>query len=91
MTIATQPPLTEFVRNKLRSLSPSHLEIHDDSHQHIGHAEAKAGAHLRVVIVADAFADMPKLARHRLVQKTIGDYAAAGIHAMQIAALAPGE
>lgn len=80
-----------FADDKLRALSPLRLEVHDDSHRHIGHKEASAGAHLRVMIVAAVFAGMPKVARHRLVQKTIGDYAAARIHAVQIAALAPGE
>lgn len=81
----------QFVADKLRALSPLQLQVHDDSHQHIGHKEASAGAHLRVVIIAPVFANMPKVARHRLVQKTIGDYAAARIHAVQISALAPGE
>ena len=86
-----QNPARRFVVDKLRALSPLQLEVHDDSHLHIGHKEAAAGAHLRVVIVAAAFAAMPKISRHRLVQKTIGDYAAARIHAVQISALAPGE
>ncbi|MGI9337215.1 MAG: BolA family protein [Gammaproteobacteria bacterium] len=84
-------PARQLVADKLRALSPLHLEVHDDSALHIGHREAAAGAHLRVVVVAAVFDAMPKIARHRLVQKTIGDYAAARIHAVQIAAIAPGE
>ena len=76
---------------KLRALSPVRLEVYDDSKLHIGHREATSGAHLRVVIVSAIFAKMPKISRHRLIQKTIGDYAAAKVHAVQISALAPDE
>ena len=80
-----------IVTEKLRALNPTRMEIHDDSADHIGHREASSGAHLRVTIVSPVFEGMPALARHRLIQKTVGDYVQAKLHALQITALTPTE
>ena len=80
-----------IVAEKLRALNPTRMEIRDDSDDHIGHREASAGAHLRVTIVSPVFEGMPALARHRLIQKTVGDYKAAKLHALQITAQTPAE
>ena len=38
-----------------RALSPSLLEIVDDSARHAGHTGARGGGHFKVTLVADAF------------------------------------
>ncbi|MBL1433456.1 MAG: BolA/IbaG family iron-sulfur metabolism protein, partial [Gammaproteobacteria bacterium] len=47
-----------MIRQRLtESLSPSSLEITDDSHKHIGHAgAASGGGHFTVHIVSEVFA-----------------------------------
>jgi BolA protein len=68
------------------------LEIEDQSHLHAGHAGAKDGkGHFRVALVADEFAGLPPLKRHRLVYAAVGDMMNSDIHALIIEAHSPDE
>ena len=68
------------------------LEIDDQSHLHAGHAGAKDGkGHFSVAIVADEFAGISPLKRHRLVYDAVGDMMDTDIHALTIDARAPSE
>ena len=63
-------PTVEELNARFARAFPEALEIHvdDDSARHAGHPGAAGGAGLfRVRIVSPRFADMPTLARHRLV------------------------
>lgn len=74
------------------ALAPESLEIVDDSARHAGHAGARDGrGHFNVAIVSGAFAGMAPLARHRAVYAALGDLMETDIHAVSIAARAPGE
>jgi len=78
------------IRQRLAALSPAALDIQDESHLHAGHAGAAGGAgHYRVRIVADCFAGMPPVARHRLVYHHLQDLIPQSIHALAIDAQAP--
>ncbi|MFT0861305.1 BolA family protein [Ancylobacter sp. G4_0304] len=81
------------VRLALAELSPSVLELEDESHRHEGHGGHRPGqlTHLRVRIVAEVFAGQNRLARHRLVNGLLADEIARGLHALAIDAKAPGE
>ncbi|MDI6750725.1 MAG: BolA family protein [Rhodocyclaceae bacterium] len=81
----------ELIRARLATLSPSTLEIRDDSAQHAGHAGAKEGGHYAIHIVAPCFAGLTTLQRHRLVYDAIGDLPGARIHALSITAKTPEE
>jgi len=73
-------------------LSPSELEIEDESHRNAGHAGARDGrGHFRVRVVATAFSGQPLLARHRRVYAALGDLMQTDIHALAIDARAPEE
>ncbi len=72
-----------------RELSPSVLEIIDDSALHAGHAGAREGGHYRVVLVADAFAGRSQLQRHRLVYAAVAALMKGAVHALSIEARAP--
>jgi len=84
-------PMEEAIRSKIsESLSPSLLEIHNDSHLH-AHHKAMADStsqetHFRVYITSDAFAGKPQPARHRMVYALLKDELAqaGGIHALQL-------
>ncbi|WP_128515898.1 BolA family protein [Tabrizicola thermarum] len=54
---------------------PSVLEVVNESHRHAGHAgdDGTGESHFRITIRAEAFRDMSRLARHRAVQKALGD------------------
>lgn len=71
-----------------RALSPSRLEIVDESHLHAGHAGAKAGGgHFYVEIVAPIFAGKAPLARQRLVYAALGNMMEKEIHALSMKCL----
>ena len=83
----------ERIRARLRQqLSPSTLDIDDESHKHAGHAGARDGrGHFRVRIVAAAFSGESLLARHRRVYAALGDLLQTDIHALALDARAPEE
>ena len=74
-----------------QALTPTQLEVSDDSHLHAGHAGAREGRHFTVHIHSPRFAGLARVARHRLVYDSLGPLAAQGVHALAIVALAPGE
>ncbi|WP_225763522.1 BolA family protein [Stenotrophomonas sp. Marseille-Q4652] len=72
------------------AFAPQLLEVEDDSHRHAGHAGARDGrGHFNVLIVSEAFAGMPPLARHRAVYAALGTMMETDIHALSIRAEAP--
>jgi len=75
------------------ALAPQRLNVIDESDQHQGHGGWREGGetHFRVEIVADAFAGKSRLDRHRLVNAALTQELADGVHALAIAARAPGE
>ena len=82
----------ERLAERLQALEPDHLEVVDDSHHHAGHAGAADGrGHFTVLVVSKQFAGLHTLRRHRLVYEAVGDLMITDIHALSIAALAPGE
>jgi BolA protein len=75
-----------------RELSPSHIDIIDESHLHAGHAGAASGAgHFNVTVVSEKFSGQSPVQRHRLVYDAIGDLMQTEIHALGINAQAPEE
>jgi BolA family transcriptional regulator, general stress-responsive regulator len=74
-----------------QAFAPRSLEIVDDSARHIGHAGARGGAHLRVMLVAEAFRGRSPLERHRLVYAAAGALMSGAVHALNIDARAPDE
>lgn len=81
----------ELIRARLAQLSPSAVEIRDDSAQHAGHAGSQEGGHYAVYIVASCFDGLTTLQRHRLVYDVIGDLREQRIHALSITAKTPEE
>ncbi len=81
------------IRQQLTAaLSPSHLDIIDESHLHIGHAGAASGAgHFNVTIVSDQFTGQATLARHRMVYSAVDNLMPSEIHALSIKAMTPDE
>ncbi|MDH3351891.1 MAG: BolA family transcriptional regulator [Gammaproteobacteria bacterium] len=74
------------------ALSPSELQVKDQSHLHAGHAGAKEGkGHFEVTIVSEKFAGVKRIARHRMVYDALGDFLDSDIHALRINAFSPSE
>jgi len=84
-------PVEEAMRARLAALSPSRLELQDESAQHAGHAGARpsGGSHWQLTIVSEAFRGRNPVARHRMVYEALGDLMERDIHALRIDARAP--
>jgi len=84
-------PVEEAMRGRLAALSPSVLELQDESAQHAGHAGARAsgGSHWQLTIVSEALRGRNPVARHRMVYEALGDLMERDIHALRIDARAP--
>ena len=84
----------DLIAEKLTTaFAPQQLDVIDESHQHEGHAGHRPGGetHFRVYIVSRAFEGKSRLERHRMINQTLNDELAGGIHALAIHAAAPGE
>ncbi len=83
----------ERIRQSLdAALSPSVLEVGDDSHLHAGHpGAASGGGHYRVKIVSERFEGLRLVMRHRLVYDAVQGMMHTDIHALAITAVAPSE
>jgi BolA protein len=81
------------IRARLEAaLEPLELSVEDEGHLHRGHAGARDGrGHFRVRIVAQRFAGLSRLARHRLVYAALGELMVTDIHALAVTALTPAE
>ena len=92
-------PIATLIREKLtQSLSPTRLEIEDDSWRHAGHhheggMDARPGgeSHFNVVIVSAAFEGLGRLQRQRAVNALLRDELAGPVHAPSIKARTPTE
>lgn len=86
--------ISERITRKLtEAFAPQELRVIDESHQHQGHGGWREGGetHFRVNIVSEAFAGKSRLERHRLVNAALAQELADRVHALAIAAKAPGE
>ncbi|KAH9906310.1 bola-like protein [Xylariomycetidae sp. FL2044] len=96
--MTSNTPMEDAIRTKItESLSPTHLEIFNDSSKHAHHA-AMAGStsretHFRLVIASDAFRAKLQPARHRMVYQLLGAEMKkeGGIHALQLKTMTPEE
>ena len=85
--------VADDIKQRLGALSPSRLELLDESAKHAGHAGARPGGntHWKLTIVSAAFAGSSTVARHRMIYEALGGLMQDPIHALSINAKAPGE
>ncbi len=84
-------PMKDAIVQKLtRALSPTHLEVLDESHQHHGHAGWREGGetHFRIRITSPTFAGQSRIAMHRAINVLLAEELAGGVHALAIEAKA---
>ena len=79
------------IKEKLRStLTPSKLEVIDESYQHADHIGANntgLGTHFRVRIAAPSFLGLSRVKQHRLVYDAVQEFIDEGLHALAIETL----
>jgi BolA protein len=86
--------IDEELRQRLEAdLSPTHLEMYNDSARHAAHVAAgkHGGAHFEIVVVSPKFEGVSLVNRHRLVYGAVGDMMEEKIHALSMRTLAPDE
>jgi BolA protein len=90
---ATGPVATEMLRRLNSALSPTFVELVDDSEQHRGHGghNPSGESHFSLEIESAAFAGKSRVERQRMVYHALGDLMRERVHALQIRARAPGE
>lgn len=90
---ATGPIAAEITTRLASALSPTHLEVINDSAQHSGHMgdDGSGESHFTVVVESTAFAGLNRVARQRLVNQALGQMLEGRVHALSIRATAPGE
>lgn len=87
MTTAGVPSASAIEARLRERLSPSALEVIDESAAHAGHAGANGlgfGTHFRVRIASPAFVGLSRVAQHRLVYDALRPFTDAGLHALAI-------
>lgn len=90
---ATGPVAAEITARLTSALSPSRLEVINDSATHRGHMgdDGSGESHFTVIVESIAFNGLNRLARQRLVNSALGDLMRERVHALAIKARAPGE
>ena len=90
---ATGPVAREMIDRLTAALSPTRLDLEDQSHQHIGHAghDPRGESHFALTIVSNAFAGLTRVQRQRKVYAALGELMRERVHALTIKASAPGE
>ena len=92
-------PVATIIREKLTfALSPTHLEIEDDSARHAGHhheggMDARPGgeSHFNLEVVSAAFEGKGRVERQRMINGLLAAELAGPVHALSIRARTPSE
>lgn len=83
----TIPTAAKLEAELVQRLSPTYVQVLDESAAHAGHAGANGlgyGTHFRVRIAGAVFAGKSRVAAHRLVYDALHLWMAAGVHALAI-------
>jgi BolA protein len=89
----TGPVAAEMLRRINSALSPTAIELSDDSEQHRGHGgyNPAGESHFSLWIQSPAFVGKNRVQRQRMVYAALGDLMESRVHALSIRATAPGE
>ena len=89
----TGPVAAEMLARLHSALSPTSIELVDDSEHHRGHGgyNSAGESHFSLAIESAAFTGKSRVERQRLVYAALGDLMKDRVHALSIRASAPGE
>lgn len=93
MEVMNGPIAQEMHRLLTDAFAPTHLDIINDTANHLGHAgdDGSGESHFTIEIESAAFAGASRLQRQRMVNAALGDIPGQRVHALAIKARAPGE
>ena len=89
----TGPVAAEMLRRLNSALSPTWIELTDDSEQHRGHGgyNPEGESHFTLRIESVAFAGKTRVERQRMIYAALGDLMRERVHALSIRASTPAE
>jgi BolA protein len=92
-TRKTGPIATEMVARLNSALSPTSIELIDDSEQHRGHGgyNPAGESHFTLRIESAMFVGNNRVQRQRMIYAALGELMESRVHALSIRATAPGE
>jgi len=92
-TQKTGPVAAEMIARLNSALSPTAMELVDDSEQHRGHGghNPEGESHFSLRIESPSFAGKNRVQRQRMIYAALGDLLVSRVHALSIKARAPGE
>ena len=90
---STGPVAAEMLRRLNSALSPTRIELIDDSERHRGHGgyNPAGESHFSLRIESAAFEGKNRIERQRMIYNALGDLMRERVHALSIRASAPGE
>ncbi len=90
---ATAPVAATLIERLTAALSPTCLDLDDQSARHIGHAghDGRGESHFALTIESAAFTGKSRVERQRMVYAALGALMDDRVHALSIKARAPGE
>ena len=92
-TTATGPVATEMLERLNSALSPTRIQLIDDSEKHRGHGgyNPAGESHFSLDIESEAFAGKSRVERQRMIYRALGELMHERVHALSIRANAPGD
>lgn len=89
----TGPVAAQMLSRLNSSLSPTMIELIDDSEQHRGHGgyNPAGESHFTLLIESPTFAGKSRVERQRMIYAALGDLMNERVHALSIRARAPEE
>ena len=94
-TMSNRPLYTAITEKLTKAFTPVQLIVSDDSHMHRGHAGVQNASspetHFSVEIVSDAFTNMNRVQRQRMVNQLLKDEFDKGLHALALCCKTSGE
>ena len=94
MNAQTTGPVAAEMLHRLNSvLSPTKMELIDDSEQHRGHGgyNPAGESHFTLKVESAAFEGKSRVERQRMIYGALGELMDSRVHALSIRATAPGE
>ncbi len=75
------------------ALEPTRLDIINESEMHAGHRSSPGTgeSHFRILVVSPKFSGKSRVDRHRMVNELLSSELKGAVHALALAAFAPGE
>ncbi|KAK0168282.1 hypothetical protein PV327_002106 [Microctonus hyperodae] len=88
MSSIVDKPIENSIKEKLRNaLTPSHMEIINESYMH--NVSKGSETHFKVVVVSDKFQNQPLIKRHRIINELLENELQSVVHALSIVAKTP--